>query len=227
MGIADFSFSNHAENFDDHIARSIPGYHDLFRTCVGVSRRVVQPGTTVVDLGCSTGQLLGSIQKHNRDARPNVRYVGVDIVPDFEVHWQRLRSDNVHLVACDLRSYDGLKDLSLVTSLFTIQFIRPPDKRPLLKRVYDGLVEGGALIIAEKTLAGTGRMQDALAFPYYDYKLEQGFSEKELLEKERSLRGQMTLWTEKELRRTLGAVGFRDIEPIWRNLAFVGVLAFK
>ncbi len=98
---------------------------------------------------------------------------------------------------------------------------------PLLQRIYDGLVEGGALIIAEKTLADTARLQDALAFPYYDIKLEQGFSEKELLDKERSLRGLMNLWTEAELKQALRQVGFREIEPIWRNFAFIGILALK
>ena len=112
-------------------------------------------------------------------------------------------------------------------SHFTIQFIRPQDKLPLLQRIYDGMVEGGAMIIAEKTLAVSARLQDALAFPYYDYKLEQGFSEKDLLDKERSLRGKMTLWTEAELKSALRKVGFREIEPIWRNFAFVGLLALK
>ena len=79
------------------------------------------------------------------------------------------------------------------------------------------MVEGGALIIAEKTLAVSARQQDALMGPYYDYKLEQGFSEKELLDKARSLRGQMTLWTEAELKRSLRQVGFQEIQPIWRN----------
>ena len=80
---------------------------------------------------------------------------------------------------------------------------------------------------AIKPLADTSRLQDALAFPYYDRKLAEGFSEKDLLDKERSLRGQMTLWTEAELRSTLREVGFREIEPIWRNFLFVGFLALK
>jgi tRNA (cmo5U34)-methyltransferase len=101
------------------------------------------------------------------------------------------------------------------------------DKLPLLSRIYAGLVEGGALIIAEKTLAETARLQDALTFPYYDYKLERGFTSEHILDKERSLRGQMTLWTEAELKAALSHVGFCEVEPIWRNLMFVGLLALK
>jgi tRNA (cmo5U34)-methyltransferase len=227
MNVVDFSFQDHAKDFDDHISRSIPGYKELVETCVRLSRRFVQPGTTVVDVGCSTGHLLASIHDNNKAARPDVNYVGLDCVPDFRVHWGRLESANVKFEVCDARSYLGLKNVSLAYSTFMVQFIRPPDKIPLLQRIYDGLVEGGALIIAEKTFADTARLQDALAFPYYDYKLEQGFSEKDLLDKERSLRGVMTLWTEAELKQALRQVGFREIEPIWRNFTFIGILALK
>jgi tRNA (cmo5U34)-methyltransferase len=226
MTVVDFSFQDHAKDFDSHIGRSIPGYHELIRTSVRLSRRFVQPGTTVVDVGCSTGHLLAATHRHN-GARPDVNYLGLDCVPDFRVHWSRLEEANLKFEVCDARSYRGFKNLSLAYSQFTIQFIRSLDKMPLLRRIYDGLVVGGALIIAEKTLADTARLQDALAFPYYDYKLEQGFSEKDLLDKERSLRGQMTLWTEAELKRALRQVGFREIEPIWRNFMFVGLLALK
>ena len=37
----------------------------------------------------------------------------------------------------------------------------------------------------------------------------------------------MTLWTEAELKAALRQVGFREIEPIWRNFTFIGILALK
>jgi tRNA (cmo5U34)-methyltransferase len=180
-----------------------------------------------VDIGCSTGHLLSSIRRANQAARPDIQYFGIDIEPGFTVHWNRLRARNLNFEVRDARTYRGFVDLSLALSLFTIQFIRPADKIPTLKRIYDGLVEGGALFIAEKTLAETARLQDALTFPYYDYKLGKGFSPEHILDKERSLRGQMTLWTETELRAALSQVGFREIEPIWRSFMFVGFLALK
>lgn len=97
----------------------------------------------------------------------------------------------------------------------------------MLRRIYNGLVEGGALIIAEKTLAENARLQDALTFPYYDYKLAKGFTPKQILDKERSLRGQMTLWSETELGAALADSGFRQIQTFWKTMIFVGVLAIK
>jgi tRNA (cmo5U34)-methyltransferase len=222
----DFSFGDHAIKFDTHIRSSIPGYTELVRDCVSLSPRYVQPSTTVIDVGCSTGHLLASIRRVNQAARPAVDYVGIDCEPKFSPHWDRRRAKNLRCEVGDARTYP-FRNVSLACCLFTVQFIRPADKLPLLSRIYDGLVEGGALIIAEKTLAETARLQDALTFPYYDYKRQRGFSPEHILDKERSLRGQMTLWTETELRMALSQVGFREISLFWSRLMFVGLLALK
>jgi tRNA (cmo5U34)-methyltransferase len=224
----DFSFGDHAPGFDSHIRASIPGYKDgLLPVCVGLSRRFVQSDTKVIDVGCSTGHLLASIQKSNSASRASVQHVGLDCEAKFGEHWKRQTARNLEFRVCDARTYEGFENVSLALSLFTIQFIRSVDKLPLLSRIHAGLVDGGALIIAEKTLAETARLQDALTFPYYDFKLERGFTPEQILDKERSLRGQMTLWTETELRAALNRVGFREIEPIWRSFMFVGLLALK
>lgn len=222
----DFSFGDHAPNFDFHIRSSIPGYKELVRTCIQLSPRFVQAGTTVIDIGCSTGHLLAAVRKINRVARPDVDYLGIDCEPGFSPYWDRRRAKNLRGEVGDARSYP-FRNVSLAYSLFTVQFIRPADKLQLLSRIHEGLVDGGALIIAEKTLAETARLQDAVTFPYYDYKRERGFSPEQILDKERSLRGQMTLWTETELRSALCQAGFREINLFWSRLMFVGLLALK
>jgi tRNA (cmo5U34)-methyltransferase len=227
MTVVDFSFQDHAKDFDDHIRASIPGLDLLRSTCVRLSRRFVQTGTNVMDVGCSTGRLLATVREYNQSARPDVSYIGLDCVPDFKVHWDRLVNENVRFEVCDARSYQGFENVSVAFSIFMVQFIRTKDKLPLLQRVYDGLVEGGALLIAEKTLAETARLQDALVPPYYDSKVEIGFSQKEILDKASALYGSMTLWSEAELREKLGQAGFREMTPFWRSFQFVGLLALK
>jgi len=224
----DFSFGDHAPKFDSHIRASIPGYEDvLLPMCVGLSHRFVQPGTRVVDVGCSTGHLLAKIRNVNSASRVGVEYVGIDCESNFAEQWKKRRSRNIGFQACDARTYEGFKNVSLALSLFTVQFIRSADKLHLLSRIYAGLVDGGALIIAEKTAAETGRLQDALASYYYDVKRKRGFTPEQILDKNRSLQGQMTPWTDAELEATLIQVGFREVAPIWRSLMFVGILALK
>jgi tRNA (cmo5U34)-methyltransferase len=223
----DFSFRDHAAVFDRHIALSIPGYRDVLSPeCVRQSHRFVQPGTHVYDVGCSSGHLLDRVRRANQVARPDVRYIGIDCELGFEMDWTRKKRANLHFELADARRYQ-YRNASLIFSRFTIQFIREADKRSVLKRLYNGLVDGGALIIAEKTLAETARLQDALTGPYYDHKREKGFTAEQILDKERSLRGQMTLWTEAELREELGRAGFREMNAFWRASSFVAYLALK
>jgi tRNA (cmo5U34)-methyltransferase len=170
---------------------------------------------------------LSSIRDQNQKARRDVTYIGIDIEKAFGHHWRRLEIEGLHYEVRDARTFDGYKNLSLACALFAVQFIPPPDKLPLLRKLNDGLVTGGALIIAEKVFASTSRIQDALTFPYYDFKLRQGFKPKQILDKERQLRGQMTLWNEAELMSALQETGFREIETIWTNFPFVALVALK
>jgi tRNA (cmo5U34)-methyltransferase len=222
----DFSFSDHAAKFDSHIKSSIPEYAGLVRKCITLSRRFVQSGTTVADIGCSSGHLIAKVRRQNEASRQDVEYVGIDYEPDFGLHWERRRAKNLRYEVRDVRDYQ-FENISLAYSLFTVQFVRPADKMLLLKRIHDGLVAGGALVIAEKTLAESARLQDAITFPYYDYKRERGFSAESILNKEQSLRGQMTLWTETELLAVLRQVGFREISRFWGSYMFAGFLALK
>jgi tRNA (cmo5U34)-methyltransferase len=231
MTILDFSFAAlaaRAGDFDQHIHDSIRGYGHLRDDCIDYSRYFIQNDTIVLDIGCTAGTLLRSIREAHQAARPTARYVGIDVESKFGERWRELRADNVEFRVCDALSYDGYENLSFACSLFTLQFI-PERYRPgLLRRVHDGLNEGGGLIIAEKVLARSAKFQDMMTFPYYDHKLR-SFSEKSLLDKERSLRGQMVPWDEATMVGALHEAGFQsdDIQRFWQNHLFVAWIARK
>jgi tRNA (cmo5U34)-methyltransferase len=226
--VLDFSFAAHARGFDQHISTSIPGLEDLRTKCVGLSRRYVQNGSIVVDIGCSTGALLRSFRNENQPARPSVNYVGIDTEPSFYEQWQKGCTDDVRFEVCDARSFDGFENMSLACSHFTMQFIPERDRLSLLRQVHNGLNEGGALVIAEKVLAESAEFQDILTFSYYDFK-RQSYSAEEILDKERSLRGHMILWKESQWKDTLCEAGFQaeTIQRFWQNYLFVAMIAIK
>ncbi len=228
MTVVDFSFAAHADAFDDHIRQSIPGLDVLRSMVVDLSRHFVQPGTTVLDIGCSTGSVLGAVRDANQASQPTANYVGIDVERQFARHWRDRAAGNLRFEVADGRTFSGMQNMSLAVSLFTLQFIPESDRLALLRRMHDGLIEGGALIIAEKVLAGTARAQNLFIGPYYDFK-RRSFSAQEILDKEQGLRGPMHVWYEGELIEALREAGFNveEIDRFWQSYFFVGMVAVK
>jgi tRNA (cmo5U34)-methyltransferase len=227
MKIVDFKFADHATHFDAHVAASIPGYERLGWWCVKLSRRFVQGSTNVIDVGCSSGKLLRRVRDANHVSRLGVEYVGVDIESCFVPQWRSLLTNGLRFEACDALSYNFVNN-SLVIASFTLQFIAERKKLALLQSIHDSLVDGGALLLAEKTVARSSTLQELITFVHYDHK-RSAFTAEEILDKEQQLRGLMTPWTRARLFESLLAVGFQahDIEAFWQEGPFIAVLAMK
>ena len=224
----DFSFGAMASSFDDHISHSIRGYKDLRSDCVSFSQYFIQPNTKVLDIGCSSGEFLRSVRDHNQKRYASTEYIGLDIEDNVQEQWLSRKDNNISYRKQNIIDYPGYENLSVVFSLFTLQFISERERLPLVKRIYDGLNEGGALILSEKVHAKNAKIQDMLTFVYYDFK-RNSFSSDEILDKEKSIRDQMHLWSEYKIFEMLRAAGFasNNLQLFWRNHLFIGILAWK
>ena len=218
-----FSFSNTADAFDEHIGKSIRGYHDLRDDIVAMSKYFVDDETSVVDIGCSQGTMIRRIRDAN-DQAPNAKYIGIEINDAFEQHWQN--EANLTYLIEDVRQSETLTNMSLAVSMFTFQFLPEKDRLRLLQKIYDNLVDGGAFITSEKIFSQNAKTQNMLEFLYYDFK-RKSFSEEEILSKERELRHLAKNTTENLLITQLRNIGFRGVQCFWRNHNFIGVLAMK
>ena len=218
-----FSFTNFSKEFDEHIDKSIRGYSTLRSDVVKISKYFVEDDTTVLDLGCSQGSLLRMMYEQN-DHATTAQYLGVDVNDSFAPHWKE--EDRLSYAVDDITTMEFPEDLSLVTSLFTFQFIPERKRVPLMEKIYENLVEGGAFVFSEKLLSVGGKVQNMMEFMYYDYKKEH-FTEKEILDKEIELRHLAKLTNEDLLVKQLLGVGFRQIQTFWRNFNFVGMVALK
>ena len=229
----DFTFAHREEGFDEHIEHSIRGYSNLLEDVIGLSRYFIEDGTQVYDLGCSTGKLTEMLIVANQDHCYDANYVGVELATGFydaldEREEQIIENNpwvNVQFEKDDIR-FITIDDASLVTSLFTLQFMPRWDRLKVLENIYEGLNVGGAFIFAEKTMCENPRFQDMLTFNYYDYK-RKNFSSEDIMDKERTLRHMLKPNTWRELLDMLHDVGFEDIQPFWRNHMFVGAIAIK
>ena len=119
-----------------------------------------------------------------------------------------------------------LEDACIIYSIFTLQFLPVYRRLAVLENIYNGLLDGGALIFAEKVYSENSKIQDIFTFLYYDFKKE-SFTEQEILIKEFSLRNQMKPLTMQENIELLNKAGFKIIEIFFQQFNFIGWLCIK
>ena len=221
-----FTFATRDEGFDNHINQSIRHYSDLWDDVLSMSQYFVEDYTNVVDIGCSTGKLLKAMIAQNTFA-PEASYIGVEVEPDF---YDILDEDernilNLHYEKNDIRSFH-FNNCSLVTSIFTLQFMPQRDRQDVINSIYEGLHRGGAFIFAEKTVAESPRIHEIRTFTYYDFKRE-SFTTDDIMDKERTQRHMMKPNTRSELIDMVTNAGFEHVDSFWQNHAFTGFIAIK
>ena len=229
----DFTFAHREEGFDNHIEMSIRGYSNLHDDVVSLSRYFVDNESSVYDIGSSTGKTILAMAEQNYSFAPYCHYIGVEIADGFEdaMNNRVLEVENkfpgtsVRYLKEDIRD-TIIKNASLVTSLFTLQFMPRNARAEVIDRIYEGLNEGGAFIFGEKTVATDARIQDMMTFTYYDYK-RKSFSEADIMGKEVTLRNMLKPNTWEELEQMIYDAGFKSVQPFWQNFMFVGAIAVK
>ena len=86
---------------------------------------------------------------------------------------------------------------------------------------------GGAFFLIEKVRGPDARFQDMLNQLYIDYKLKEGYSPDEILNKSKSLKGILEPFSTKGNLELLKRAGFKDITTIFKYAFFEGFLAIK
>ena len=228
--MSDFTFAHREEGFDNHIDMSIRRYSDLHNDIVKMSKYFVEDDTEVVDIGCSTGKTLAAMYHQNKEFAPQVTYRGIDyadgFLSDMSERMYEINDPNRFMLhSGDVREFI-FHNNSLVTSIFTLQFMPRKDRQEVISDIYNGLNPGGAFVFAEKTYSCNSRIQDILTFMYYDFKRE-SFSSKDIMDKEQTLRGMLRPNTWSELNDMLKHAGFDEVQTFWQNHLFVGAIAIK
>ena len=230
--MSDFTFAHSQEGFDEHIDWSIRGYSDLLDDVINLSPYFVENNTKVVDIGCSTGKLTKRVMEHN-DICSSANYVGVEIAEGFfnnmdkrEVQLNKqFPNTSLEFIKGDIRNYK-FENCSLVTSLFTLQFMPYFSRETVVQNIYDGLNEGGAFIFAEKIDTTHSRLENMLRTIYYDFKNKK-FSYEDIMTKEKTLQNMLKPNSWNEIENILDGAGFKAVQSFWQNHLFVGAIAIK
>lgn len=217
----EFSFDT-IQDFDRHILQSIPNYDVLFSSIVRLSDYFKDENKIIYDIGCSTGNLLRYFQRVNKYTG---KMVGLDVSRNLLPQNTR-EYDKIDFVEQDLSKPYQFNDACLVFSIFTLQFLPKEARLPLLRSIYEGLSEGSALIIAEKVYNKSGQFQDMFTSTYHDYK-KLSFTEKEIFDKDRSLRTMLKPNTEWENLELFREAGFLKVEKFYQYFNFQAHLLVK
>ena len=120
-----------------------------------------------------------------------------------------------------------LDPCDMVVANYTVQFLPPRVRQTFIDRVYKALNWGGGFFMFEKVRAPDGRFQDYANQVYVEFKLENGFSEEEIINKARSIKGVMEPFSTQGNIDLLKRAGFVDIMTIQKYVCFEGFLAIK
>ena len=214
-----------AQNFDKHISKSVPYYHWSHQLGLNISDFFLKNNSNVYDLGCSTGSFLEMIAK--RHSKKKINFHGIDEVKEM-INWakNKNKNKNIKFLNKNIINYK-LKKSEFITSFYTIQFIPPAKRQAIFNKIFNSLNWGGGFLFFEKVRAPDARFQDIMSLIYNDYKLDQGYNAKEIIEKSRSLKGVMEPFSSKANFEMLKRAGFKDSMSVFKFVCFEGFLAIK
>ena len=228
--VEDFSFDKKVVAvFPDMIKRSVPGYENVIIMSGLFAERFARPDSNVYDLGCSLGAT--TLAMRSRISAPGVKIIAVDNSPDMiERCREILASDSgaaqVELVLADIRDID-FQNNSMTALNFTLQFLPPEDREPLLKRIYDSMLPGAALILSEKITFSEKRNSELFMEIYHSWKAHNGYSEMEIRQKRTALENVLIPDTVRQHTARLEKIGFKRCELWFQCFNFMSMAAFK
>ncbi len=228
--IAPFRFSKKvADVFDDMLARSVPFYGESLKQQARMTRRYYKPGSRIYDLGCSHGNLGILVQDVFKDTPFSM--TGVDnSLPMIEKYKNRLddieAKDSIQLVCCGMEDII-IKNASVVLINLTLQFLSPEKRDGLIRSIYNGLSQGGVLLLTEKTLHPDPELSDLELEFYCQFKRENGYSDLEISQKRDALEKVLIPESVNTHEKRIISSGFSQVNVWLKWFNFTSMLAIK
>lgn len=226
----DFAFNERVvEVFDDMLDRSIPFYREVIEASARLLDNFLVPGDTVYDLGCANGSSLLEFSRLLQ--HKDLGFIGLDN--------SRAMLDKARLKAELYRKQDRiafcLEDITAfnhpgaggVILNYTLQFIRPLQREPFLKNIFDHLRPGGILLVGEKVISHDPRLNREYIDIYHRFKKSRGYSELEIARKREALENVLIPFSVAENLAMLGKAGFTPVETYFRWFNFASFVAVK
>lgn len=228
--VTDFAFDDAvARVFPDMIQRSVPGYTTIIPMIGLITERYAQQGTRCYDLGCSLGASTLAMRHGLEGSKCSL--IAIDnseaMIKRCEHYIELDNSSTPVELRCEDIRQTNINNASVVTLNFTLQFLQPEDRQPMLKKIADGLHDGGVLILSEKVHFLPQSEQSTLESLHYDFKRANGYSELEISQKRSALEQVLVPDTIELHKQRLLDSGFTQVQLWYQCFNFVSLLAIK
>ena len=228
--ISSFVFDEKVVNvFEDMINRSVPGYGAIITMLGYLADEYVKENTNCYDLGCALGASALSIA--DKVNKAGAKIIAVDNSKDMVESCKKIVDEqdlnvDVDVVCDDIENVD-IVNASMVVLTFTLQFFDPVKRAGLIEKIYDGMVDGGILVLSEKVVFDDDKEQELHTQMYYEFKRLNGYSEMEISNKRTALENVLIPDTFDEHKARLKEAGFSQVYKWFQCFNFISIVAVK
>jgi tRNA (cmo5U34)-methyltransferase len=215
--------------FPDMIRRSVPGYSTIIAMTGLLAGRYAQPDSYCYDLGCSLGASTLAMRQQLEDKA--CRIIAVDNSQAMldrcaSVIGSDVHSTPVELVDGDIRDI-AINNASVVVLNFTLQFIPPAERQTMLKKIAEGMLPGGILILSEKILFDDPHLQELNTELHHEFKRANGYSDLEISQKRSALENYLQAESLNTHRQRLQGAGFSSVDVWFQCFNFASLVAIR
>ena len=228
VDISKFTFDQKVVDvFDDMVLRSVPGYKQMIELIGLAGRTYPVINSNVYDLGCSTGAVTLSIASNLKSE--SVKIFSIDNSKEMIEQCSKNlfgTEANIQYICDDIENIQ-FDNASLIVLNLTLQFIKPKNRSKLVKRMYDSLLPGGALIISEKIIHKNKETNKSLINLHESFKRENGYSETEIAQKRKAIEEVLIPESIEQHLKRLSDSGFKKPLVQMQCINFASFLAVK
>jgi tRNA (cmo5U34)-methyltransferase len=219
--------------FPDMLRRSIPGYAASLEAIGSLAARYVRPGSHCYDLGCSLGAASLAMRQGIRAG--GCRIIAIDNAPAMiercrSIVREECRRDPggtpVDVAEADILDAE-ITNASMVVLNYTLQFLPVEDRDEMISRIFEGLNDGGVLVLSEKVVDPDPAMEALLVDLHHEHKRRNDYSALEISRKRAALENVLVPETVNQHRDRLLRAGFRSAAVWLRYFNFVSIIAIR
>jgi tRNA (cmo5U34)-methyltransferase len=218
-----------ADVFPDMLRRSIPGYDASISAIGQLAARYVQPGTRCYDLGCSLGAATLAIREGITARQCEI--IAVDTSPAMTERCRALVAKDQSATSCTVLDADArhieIENASMVVMNYTLQFLPVDERLAMIRKIRDGMIEGGVFVLSEKVADDDPEVESLLVDLHHEFKRANAYSDLEISRKRTALENVLIPETTDTHLQRLRDAGFSHCNVWLKHFNFASIIAIR